>query len=53
VLAAMTRRLPVSPSPDPLEGYAARFDGLFRARAGPGEGVVLQGGKQVANRLER
>lgn len=29
----MTRRLPVSPSPGPLEEYAARFDGLFRARA--------------------
>jgi SRSO17 transposase len=29
----MTRRLPVPPSPGPLEGYAARFDGLFRARA--------------------
>ena len=23
----MTRRLPVAPSPAPLEGYAARFDG--------------------------
>src|SRR5215210_1284003 len=31
--AAMTRRLAVAPSPGPLEGYAARFDGLFRARA--------------------
>ncbi len=29
----MTRRLPVSPSPGPLEEYATRFDGLFRARA--------------------
>ena len=29
----MTRRLPVSPSPGPLEGYATRFDELFRARA--------------------
>src|SRR5215216_727569 len=29
----MTRRLPVSPSPGPLEHYAARFDDLFRARA--------------------
>jgi SRSO17 transposase len=29
----MTRRLPVAPSPGPLEGYATRFDGLFRARA--------------------
>jgi hypothetical protein len=29
----MTRRLPVSPSPGPLEEYAARFDDLFRARA--------------------
>ena len=29
----MTRRLPVAPSPGPLEEYAARFDGLFRARA--------------------
>ncbi len=29
----MTRRLPVSPSPAPLEEYAARFDDLFRARA--------------------
>jgi hypothetical protein len=25
----MTRRLPVAPSPDPLEEYATRFDGLF------------------------
>jgi DDE superfamily endonuclease len=29
----MTRRLPVSPSPGPLEEYVVRFDGLFRARA--------------------
>lgn len=29
----MTRRLPVPPSPGPLEHYAARFDGLFGARA--------------------
>jgi hypothetical protein len=29
----MTRRLPVSPSPGPLEEYAARFDDLFGARA--------------------
>ena len=29
----MTRRLPVTPSPAPLEGYATRFDDLFRARA--------------------
>src|SRR5215210_2146388 len=29
----MTRRLPVAPSPGPLEGYATRFDDLFRARA--------------------
>jgi SRSO17 transposase len=29
----MTRRLPVAPSPGPLEEYAARFDDLFRARA--------------------
>ena len=29
----MTRRLPVSPSPGPLEEFAARFDDLFRARA--------------------
>jgi DDE superfamily endonuclease len=29
----MTRRLPVSPSPGPLEEYAAGFDDLFRARA--------------------
>ncbi len=29
----MTRRLPVRPAPGPLEEYAARFDGLFRARA--------------------
>lgn len=29
----MTRRLPVSASPGPLEEYAARFDHLFRARA--------------------
>jgi len=30
---AMTRRLPVTPSPGPLEEYAVRFDDLFRARA--------------------
>src|SRR5215213_3165185 len=29
----MTKRLPVEPAPGPLEEYAARFDGLFRARA--------------------
>lgn len=29
----MTKRLPVEPAPAPLEGYAARFDDLFRARA--------------------
>jgi hypothetical protein len=29
----MTRRLPVAPSPGPLEEYATHFDGLFRARA--------------------
>ncbi len=29
----MTRRLPVDPAPGPLEGFAARFDDLFRARA--------------------
>jgi hypothetical protein len=29
----MTKRLPVSQSPGPLEGYAARFDDLFGARA--------------------
>jgi len=29
----MTRRLPVSPSPGPLEEYATRFEHLFRARA--------------------
>jgi SRSO17 transposase len=29
----MTRRLPVAPSPGPLEEYAARFDDLLRARA--------------------
>jgi hypothetical protein len=29
----MTRRLPVAPSPGPLEEYAARCDDLFRARA--------------------
>src|SRR5215210_4179600 len=29
----MTRRLPVAPSPGPLEQYAARFDDLFGARA--------------------
>jgi hypothetical protein len=29
----MSRRLPVEPAPGPLEGYAARFDDLFRARA--------------------
>src|SRR5215208_4112650 len=31
--AGMTKRLPVAPSPGPLEGYAAHFDGLFRVRA--------------------
>ncbi len=29
----MTKRLPVSPAPGPLEGYASRFDDLFGARA--------------------
>jgi SRSO17 transposase len=29
----MSRRLPVAPSPGPLEEYATRFDDLFRARA--------------------
>jgi hypothetical protein len=29
----MTRRLPVAPSPGPLEEYARRFDDLLRARA--------------------
>ena len=29
----MTKRLPAEPAPGPLEGYAARFDDLFRARA--------------------
>ena len=29
----MTKRLPVSPAPGPLEDYAERFDGLFGARA--------------------
>ena len=29
----MTKRLPVEPSPGPLEEYAARFDELFGARA--------------------
>jgi SRSO17 transposase len=29
----MTKRLPVDPAPGPLEGYAARFDDLFGARA--------------------
>ena len=29
----MTRRLPVAPSPGPLEEYATRFDELFCARA--------------------
>ncbi|AHY48427.1 DDE superfamily endonuclease (plasmid) [Rubrobacter radiotolerans] len=29
----MTRKLPISPSPGPLEGYATRFNDLFRARA--------------------
>ena len=43
----MTRRLPVAPSPGPLEGYAAHFDELFRARAQRGgfrrylEGLLL------------
>ncbi len=29
----MTKRLPVSPAPGPLEDYCTRFDGLFGARA--------------------
>jgi SRSO17 transposase len=29
----MTRRLPVTPAPGPLEGYARNFDDLFAARA--------------------
>src|SRR5215210_6596859 len=29
----MTKRLPVSPAPGPLENYAVRFDDLFGARA--------------------
>ena len=29
----MTKRLPVTPTPSPLEGYAAQFDELFGARA--------------------
>lgn len=29
----MTKRSPVTPAPGPLEGYAARFDDLFGARA--------------------
>ena len=31
--ATVTRRLPVEPSPGPLEEYAARFDDLSGARA--------------------
>ena len=29
----MTKRLPVTPAPGPLEGYAENFDELFNARA--------------------
>jgi SRSO17 transposase len=29
----MTKRLPVSPAPGPLEGYCSRFDGLFGVRS--------------------
>ncbi len=29
----MTKRLPVTPAPGPLEEYAENFDGLFNARA--------------------
>src|SRR5215210_2911461 len=29
----MTKRLPVSPAPGPLEDYSVRFDDLFGARA--------------------
>jgi hypothetical protein len=29
----MTKRLPVTPAPGPLEEYAQKFDGLFNARA--------------------
>lgn len=34
----MTRRLPVAPSPGPLEEYAARFDDLFRRARAQREG---------------
>jgi SRSO17 transposase len=34
----MTRRLPVAPSPGPLEEYAARFDNLFRRARAQREG---------------
>ena len=40
----MTRRLPVLPSPGPLEEYAARCDGIFRVRAQrEGFGRYLEG----------
>jgi SRSO17 transposase len=40
----MTKRLPVTPAPAPLEAYAIRFDDLFKARAQrEGFGRYLEG----------
>jgi hypothetical protein len=49
----MTRRLPVTPSPGPLEEYAARFDDLFRARAQREGFRRLPGGTPAAHRAKQ
>ena len=48
----MTRRLPVAPSPGPLEEYAARFDDLF-ARSRPTRRLqALPGGIAASRRAQ-